>query len=230
MKLQTIFFGIGVLAVSLSPAAAQDQKLIPVPPYLAPVPSSGHWTITLKHSSSLSPNGAAVASTPLSSDEPLTIDTIQGGGISCVTLNFQKAPPVQIDRKGDYYIRRTSTGVQLFGTANGTLSFFALDDGFLFAEWVRQEGAAAFQKVVQYEGVTCFYYQNHKPETQKDPNNGQEVWIDVHTMLPVAAKADGIEADYQFHDPPTSPPPLPLEEANLIQARENALKIQSSIR
>ncbi len=228
MKLRTICFSIGVLAISLSPVTAQDQKLIPVPPYLAPVPSPGHWTVTLKNPSGSSPESVA-ASSQWNGSEPLTIDTIQGGGISRITLNFQTAPPIQIDQKGDYYIRRTSTGVQLFGAANGTLSFFALD-GFLFAEWVRQEGAAAFQKVVQYEGVTCFYYQNHKPETEKDPTNGQEAWIDVHSMLPVAAKDDGIEADYQFHDAPTSPPQLPPEEANLIQARENALKIQSSIR
>jgi len=230
MKLRTILFHIGVIALSLSPAAAQDQKLMPVPPYLAPVPGSGHWTITLKHSSGLSPDGVAVASTPRDSDEPLTIDTIRCGGISRVTLNFETASPIQIDQRGDCYIRKTSTGVRLFGTANGTLSFFALDDGFLFAEWVRREAPGAFQKVVQYEGVTCFYYQNQKPETEKDPTNGQEAWIDVHTMLPVAAKDDGIEADYQFHDPPASPPQLSSEEANLIQARENALNMQNSIR
>jgi hypothetical protein len=224
MKLRAIFVSSGMLVVSLSPAAAQDQKLVPVQPYLAPVPSPGHWTITLKYPS---PSPGAIA--PVDSDEPLTVDTIQDGGISRVTQNFQNAPSVQIDRKGDYYIRRTSTGWQLFGTANGPLSFFAFD-GFLFAEWVRQQGAAAFKKVVQYEGVTCFYYQNDKPETEKDPNNGQEAWIDVHTMLPVAAKDDGIEADYQFHAPPTSPPQLSMEEANLVQARENAVNIQNSIR
>jgi len=229
MKMRTIVFSMGVFSVSLVTAAAQDQKLLPVAPFLAQVPSSGHWTITLKHSSELGPNGLAAPPTPPRIDEPLSIDTIQYGGVSRVTLNFQNAPPVQIDRKGDYYIRQTSTGVQLFGTGNGPLSFFALD-GFLFAEWVRQEGAAAFQKVVQYKGVTCFYYQNQKPETEEDPTNGQEAWIDVHTMLPVAAKDDGIEADYQFHGPPTSPPQLSPEEARLIQARENALQIQSSIR
>jgi len=229
MKLRTIFFSIGALSLSLSLAAAQDQKLIPVSPYLAPVPRSGHWTITLKNSSQSSPDGFA-SSTLWDSDTPVTIDTILSGGISRVTLNFQKAPPVQIDQKGNYYIRRTSTGVQLFGTANGTLSFFVLGDGFLFTEWVRQEGAAAFQKVVQFEGITCFYYRNHQPETQKDPTHGQEAWIDVHTMLPVAAKDDDIEADFHFQAPPDSPPELPSDESSLIQARENALKTENSLR
>jgi hypothetical protein len=220
MNLRTLFVGTGILVVSL----------IPVAPYLAPVPNPGHWTIILKNIAAVSPQNAAVAPVPWDSDEPRTVDVIQAAGISRVTLNFQGAPPVQIDRKGDYYIRRASTGAQLFGTGNGPLSFFALDDGFLFAEWVRQEGASAFKKVVQYKGVTCFYYQNEKPEMEKDPNNGQEAWIDVHTMLPVAAKDDGIEADYQFQAPPDSPPPLSVEEAHLVQARENALKAQSSIR
>jgi hypothetical protein len=230
MKLGRILLPGVLLALVHCPALAQDQKLVPVAPYLAAAPSSGYWTITLQHPSTLGSDGVPAPAIPPRSDEPLTIDTIQSGGISRVMLNFHNAPPVQIDRKGDYYIRQTSTGVRLFGTANGTLSFFAVDNGFLFAEWVRQEGAAAFQKVVQYEGVTCFYYKNPTPETQKDPRNGQEAWIDVHTLLPVAARNDGIEADFQFHAPPTSPPQLSPEETRMIQARENALQIESSIR
>ena len=229
MKLQRILlFGI-MLDLVHSPVLAQDQKLVPVAPYLAAVPISSHWTTTLRHPSILGSDGVAVPPTPRGSDEPLTIDTIQDGGISRVTLNFENGPPVQIDQKGNYYIRQTPAGVQLFGTGNGPLSFFALD-GFLFAEWVRQEGVAAFQNVVQYEGVTCFYYKNPKPEANMDPSNGQEAWIDVHTMLPVAARNDGIEADFQFHDPPTTPLQLSTVEAQLIQSRQKALQIQSSIR
>jgi hypothetical protein len=229
MKRRQILLLGSMVALVHGAAFAQDQRLVPVAPYLAPLPSSGHWTITLKHYSARGLDAAAVPPTPPGSGEPVSIDTIQDGGILRMTLTFADSPTIQIDRKGDYYIRQTSTGVQLFGTGDGPLSFFALD-GFLFAEWVRQQGLAAFQKVVQYEGVKCFYYKNSTPETEKDPTNGQEAWIDVQTMLPVAARDDGIEADFQFHNPPTSPLQLSPEEARLIQSREKALQIQSSIR
>jgi hypothetical protein len=57
-----------------------------------------------------------------------------------------------------------------------------------------------------------------------------DVWIDPDTMLPLAAKKDGVEGSYQFLTPPPRPFPIPKDQEGLLQKEESAYKATSSMR
>jgi hypothetical protein len=224
MKISLVL-AAGLLAAMVSPAWGQEQKPVPIPPYLAPVPATGHWTLHLSRSAA-SASGTPVPA-PVAAGEPDSIEMVKGRSLLFATLTFSGGNVVHLDREGDSYFRRTTAGLELLG---GFPSPYVLD-GFLFAGWVRTEGTAAFQGVVKYRGATCFYYRNGKGEpAQWDPRYGQEAWIDVLTMLPIAAKSDGLEVDFQFHDAPSSPLQLPVDEARLVKNREEAVRVMNTIR
>jgi hypothetical protein len=71
-----------------------------------------------------------------------------------------------------------------------------------------------------------------RPEDRlnNDPNWGEEAWVDVKTMLPVAATKHGLEADFHFQSPPDSALHLPADEAQLIRDRENVVRAFNAMR
>ena len=234
MKIQRILIlCTAAFAMVFSPAMGQDQKLIPTPPYLARVPDSAHWTVILSYPSAppATPGGPKPAM-QLNADQPLTIDNVRGGGVSVTTFTFQNSPPVRINGKGTYSFLPSSKGPLLY-YAGGQFPISFYTTTFLFAEWLRHEGISAFDKMEVYHGVPCFHYVNKQPAANLpifDPGYGDEVWVSVKTMLPVASKWNGVEADFNFLPPPGSPPELSRDESNLIQYTENINRAIDSIR
>jgi hypothetical protein len=222
-----------MLAIVFSQAEAQDKDQIPIAPYLAHIPVLSHWTITLKYPSNSPPKPGAAAPppAPLNNNQPVSIDIVKGGNVSLMTYTLQNGTQVSLDRSGTNYFMHTPTGLRMFGGASA-VPFSYTTEGFLFAEWVRQERLSAYKGFVLYQRIKCFHYQNPQPPNPEgyDPNYGEEAWIDVKTMLPVAAKQNGVEAAFQFHDAPDAPPQLPRDEAAMFQARENAVKALSELR
>ena len=220
------------MMVPLAMAQDQGQLATPVPPYLASVPDSAHWTVTLSYSTAHPATpGAPNPAVQLNSDQPLTIDIVRGGGFSVATFTFQNSPPVRVDAKGETSFLPTPTDGQLSKAgAQSSISFYTTR--FLFAEWLRQQGASAFDKTVVFREIPCFHYVNKQPPNPKiyNPGYGNEVWINVKTMLPVASKWNGVEADFTFLPPPSSPPQLSRDEIDLIQYRENLKQAVDSIR
>lgn len=233
MKMRDGMFCAGAWAILLTRALAQDQNPVPTAPYLAPVPDPGHWTVSLVYPPT-SPTAPGVASPApqLNADQPLAIDFVRGGGISAVTFTFQGSPTVRVDAKGTFSFLPGPQGPLIYNAGSQfPISFYTTS--FLFAEWLRHQGATASYEVVEYRNVRCFHYTNKQPAPHSeiyDPGYGSEVWINIKTMLPVASKWNGVEADFNFLPPPGSPPQLTPEETALIQYKENLSRAIDSIR
>jgi hypothetical protein len=219
--------------MAISPAHAQDRPAVPHAPYLARVPDNGHWSITLTYPSATPTTASEHSSaTKLNSDQPVTIDVERGDGFSATTFSFQSAPTVRVDAEGGYSFLPGPTGPLLYNAGcQFPISFYTTS--FLFSEWLRQQGSSAFDKMIVYHGVPTFHYVNHRPPPHTnlfDAGYGSEVWVNVKTMLPVASKWDGIEADFTYLPPPNSPPQLSPEEIALIQYKANITRAVDSIR
>jgi hypothetical protein len=233
-----LFFWLGAIGPVFSPATfAQSETPVPRPPYIAPVPSYAHWTIKIQPSSS---PGSTPSAQPTRDTTflPLMIDTVKTGDTKQVTLSYAGQPPEEINEKDGIVFLPTPKGTLMvheppanLPTAPGSSPLDAADPelegpyplyspGFLFARWLASGASSSFKDVVIYNQVRCFHYQN----------GGDEAWIDVATMLPVALRHDGIEADYQFLAPPTSPLQLPPDEAVSLQQTEDAAKAFNSVR
>jgi hypothetical protein len=156
-------------------------------------------------------------------DKPTVLDIIRTGDIRRATLFFANQPSEEINEKDGTFFVPTGQGILMTRAVSqalgeGPYPFYS--PGFLFADWLGRGGPSSFKDVAVYNQARCFHYQE----------GGDEAWIDVDTMLPVAMKHDGIEADYQFQSPPTSPLQLPPEEATALQKTEDAYKAVNATR
>jgi len=233
-----LYMLLGAIGPAFSPATfAQGETPVPKPPYVAPVPSYAHWTIRIQPASSpASPQSASP--TRDTTSLPLMIDTVKTGGVKQVTLSYAGLPPEQINEKDGIIFLPTPKGTVMVHDSGGVVPngsgsstpdpvdpemtgpYPLYSPGFLFADWLGGKGSSSFKNVVLYNQVRCFHYQD----------GGDEAWIDVDTMLPVATKHEGIEVDFQFLAAPTSPLQLPPEEAASLQKTEDASKAFNSVR
>jgi hypothetical protein len=224
MNGERTFFLIGTIGlVVISRAFAQSDNPVPKSPYIAPASDYGHWTIKMKYPAPPSVPGQPAQTPALGADKPIGIDTIGTGNVRRITLSFAGEPSEEIYEKDGTFFIPTGRGILMTRAASevpgeGPYPFYS--PGFLFAGWVCRNGLSSFKDVVTYNEARCFHYQE----------GGDEAWIDVNTMLPVATKQDGIEADYQFMAPPTSPLQLPPDEASALQKTVDAYKAVNATR
>jgi hypothetical protein len=79
---------------------------------------------------------------------------------------------------------------------------------------------STFKGAEKHNGIMSFHY--HSGDT--------DAWISPATMLPLAAKQDGVQASYQFFTPPPRPFPIPKDQESLLHKAEGAYRATSSMR
>ena len=236
----TIIAGFGLMA-GLEMAHAQSEK-IPVPkaPYLAPVPDYGHWIVTFQHKEAAS-NGAATGSAPspnasgaplapstlpaaptLSSSDygfPTAIETIRTGDLRGVTLTFANGKTKQYTCQGNWILCSTPNG-PLLGIATPTAHpYIYYTTGFILLDGVTIN-MSTFKEAAKHGNVMAFHYKS----------GDTDVWIDPETMLPLAAKKEGVEGTYEFLTPPPRPFPIPKDQESLLHKEQEAYRATSSMR
>ena len=197
-----------------------QQSPVPTPksPYVAPVPSYGHWTVELKSEAAAPPATAPGNPTPTSQPGiPTTIETIRTGDLKRVILTYSTGASRQFDQAGPYFLTSSGSRADLFIPHRGEDPYPFYTKGFLFFETI---SPSWFRDVVKIGGVDCFHYEN----------GSTQLWVSVDSMLPVAAKSEGITAHYQFQPAPGSPIVLPPDEKAVLEKEMNAQKASQSVR
>jgi len=193
-------------------------------PALAAAPEAAHWKIRLKYPAEIpaeSQEGTPASSAPAPvPDQPTEIDIVQTGTRRRVTLSYEGLPPRQVDQDGPYILTANGGTIRIGVLQAGESPYPFYAAVFPFVDWVGQQDGAAFRNTVKYRGMTCLHYQS----------GADEAWIDSETLLPVAARHEGIEAYYKFLPAPTAPLAFPPAEELLIQKSARALKIAASLR
>jgi len=199
-----------------------QQSPVPTPksPYVAPVPSYGHWTVELKSEAAAPPATAPGNPTPTSQPGiPTTIETIRTGDLKRVILSYSTGASQQFDQTGIYFLTSdaSGSGTKLFIPHPDVPPYPFYTNGFLFFETLNPSW---FRDIVKMGGINCFHYQN----------GSTQLWVAVDSMLPVAAKSEGITAHYQFQPAPGSPIVLPPDEKAVLEKEMNAQKASQSVR
>ena len=207
---------MGTMRISAQPPPA----LVPKPPYVAPVPIYGHWTVVLESEPATSPAGHHHARPKVESQQiPTTIDTIRTGDLKRVILSYSTGASQQFDQTGIYFLTSdaSGSGTKLFIPHPDVPPYPFYTNGFLFFETLNPSW---FRDIVKMGGINCFHYQN----------GSTQLWVAVDSMLPVAAKSEGITAHYQFQPAPGSPIVLPPDEKAVLEKEMNAQKASQSVR
>ena len=195
------------------------EPLTPRPPYIAPVPGYGHWVVTLIYSwvdgSRLALPDKSKAGT--AEQIPRAIDIVKTDKTKRVTLSFKDGTSHRIDQVNGYILTISNTGPQIFTASPDMPPYPFYTEGFLFVENV---GPATFSGMVSIKGKECFHYQD----------GTSEAWIDIDSMLPVAARKNGYTVFFQFLEPPTAPIVLTSDEAAVLERQEKAHSAAQSMR
>ena len=207
-----------------------DDKPSPRPPYLAPVPDYGKWTVTFKFEPA-EPDPAAAgtdadgaAQTPKAPAPPdgfpSVIETVKAGDLRSVALTFVKGAPKRFICQGDYVLFPTPRGPQIMVVDPSHRPYMYYSTGFAMLEGT-VIGAATYQGVEDYNGAQAFHYKNADTD----------VWIDIATMLPLGVKKGIVEAVYQFIPTPKKPVvTIPPDQAALLEKGIEADKYVRSLR
>ncbi len=187
--------------VCLIPATRAQESALPVPkpPYVAPIPDNARWVVTLEMP------GASSTQSEL----PTSIETIKTGSTKRVTLFLKGGSSQRFDQKGEYLLTNTPSGPQISKYIPLLPPYPFYTEGFLFVENVVP---ANFKGVVKLKGVECFYY----------ASGNTSVWIAAESMLPVAARHEGVLAYFQFLPAPTQPLTLSPEVVAQLEKYEAA--------
>jgi hypothetical protein len=217
-----IILGLGLVAGWQSVRAQSEEMPAPKPPYLAPVPNYGHWKVTFKYGKIASPESAtASTSTPLaapsSSPEasdatsPIAIETIKTGDLIGTTLTFPDGTTKEYTCRGNWVLNSSAQGAQLHIASSTSLPYPYFSSGYILLDGVKVD-PSTFMDTAKHNGLLAFHYKS----------GDVDVWIDPTSMLPLAAKQDGVEVDYQFLPRPTTPFPIPADQAALLKKEQQA--------
>ena len=210
-----------------APPAAQGDKPTPVPPYLAPVPEYGRWTVSFKYDeadAAVGSDAAAASDAPKASAVPdgfpTLIETTKAGDMRTVALTFLKGAPKQFTCQQDWVLWSTPRGPKVIIADPSHMPYMYYTKGYALLEGVTI-GAATFQETEDYNNAPAFHYKS----------GDTDVWIDVATMLPVGVKRGGVEAVYNFIS--TSKKitlKIPPDQAELLQKGLETEKYVRSLR
>jgi hypothetical protein len=222
-----VLLGMGLTASLEITEAQTDEVPSPQPPYLAPVPDYGHWKVTFKYKEAAPANtpgdtGSPAAAPPapsVSSGLPTTIETIKTGDLRGVTLTFTDGTSKQFTCQGDWVLNSSAKGAQLSIASSTSLPYPYYTTGFILLDGVKVN-PSTLQETAKHEGIMAFHYKS----------GDVDVWIDPTSMLPLAAKQDGVEVSYEFLTPPPRPFPIPKDQADLLQKERAAAQATSAMR
>jgi len=228
-KFLAILIGLGLMA-GLEMAPAQTaEKPAPRPPYLADVPDYGHWIVTFKYTPDASTGaagsttggpGADGAKPPTAPDGSLTaIETIKTGDLRGVTLTFGDGTSKQFTCQGDWVLCSTPKGPQLGFATSTSRPYAYYTAGFILLDGVKID-PSTFKEASPRNGVLAFHYKS----------GDVDVWIDPGSMLPLAAKQNGVEASYAFLTPPPKPFDIPKDQESLLKKEQSAYKATRAMR
>jgi len=242
----TIIMVLGLTAGQERVWAQVDEKPVPKPPYLAPVPDYGHWTVTFKYENapvsatsstgdSTSPTAAkpavttAAAVAPVATTAPTAtaapdgfptvIDTIKTGDLRGVVLTFANGTSRQFTCQGDWVLTSTSKGAQVGIVNSSWAPYVYYTTGFILLDGVKID-LSTFKETAKHNGVLAFHYKS----------GDADAWIDIDSMLPLAVKRSGVEVSYQFLNPPPRPFPIPQDQESLLQKEQAAYQSTKSMR
>jgi len=205
------------LLLGMATASAQTDKPAPKAPYLAPVPDYGHWIVTFKYAGSpdsvpADDDAATAASAPKAPDGfPITLDTIKTGDLRGVVFTSADGSSRQFTCQGDWILSSTPKGPQLLVASSSQRPYAYYTSGFVMLDGVTIN-PSTYKGLDMSKGTAAFHYQSGEVEA----------WIDVNSMLPIAVKANGVEASYQFLPAPPRPFTIPDDQANLLQKEQAA--------
>jgi hypothetical protein len=195
-RLLRVFLGIAFFLFPLEllvHGQTPDTRNTPKPekPYVAPIPSSAHWMVTLKT--------VPVKKTDDDSAAFITTaEVMQTENIRHVVISATGKAPLILDQIDNYVFSRDSrNNIQMIPRFQENFPYLAELHRFPFLECVTPDN---YKGVDKYRGTPCFHYQD---------SNG-EAWIQIDSIRPLAAKVNGSEIEYKILPPPSQalvPPP-----------------------
>ena len=204
--------GVGLLAGMEMARAQSDEKPVPKAPYLAAVPDYGHWMVTFKYDAPAKDDTAGGDKPPSAQEGiPSAIDTIKTGDLRGVTVSFANGTTKQFTCQGDWVLSSTPKGPQLSIASPSQSPYIYYSKGFILLDGVTIN-PSTFKGAAMHNGALAFHYKSGEAD----------VWIDIATMLPLAVKEPGIEANYQHLPAPPRPFVIPKDQAGLLHKQQEA--------
>ncbi len=196
----TMLLGLGLI-VGLGIARAQsDEKPVPKPPYMEPVPDYGHWKVTFHYKpapkkDAASATGGDITTTTVPGAPPaappdvplVSIETIKTGDLRGVTLTFADGTTKQFTCQGDWVLSSTPKGPQLGFASQTEQPYGYYTTGFILLDGVTIN-MSTFKEAAKHNDVMAFHYKS----------GNTDVWIDPYTLHPLAAKQEDVEVSYDF--------------------------------
>ncbi len=208
---------LAFLLVAAHRIMAEDVSA-PTPPFVAGVPEKARWTITLSYADS---SAAPSAKPGIPTDHPAQIETIKSGSSYRFVVSYADGTTQTFDKIGGYVATTTASGVQLMRVSPEFTPFLYFDTNFLFTQWLRDNGLAAYKGIVTQNGKRCFHYQNAAQG---------EAWIETETRLPVTTQdSAATRATFQFAEL-QEPLVFPEAEIKAIDHEEHIIKAFNSLR
>ncbi len=243
-----IVMGLGLMAGLEKAGAQEEEKPTPKPPYLAPVPDYGHWTVTFKYENApvtdsnsggstgpaaakppvpatvaVAPTASTATNAPTASTAPdgfpTVIDTIKTGDLRGVVLTFSNGTSRQFTCQGDWVLTSTAKGAQVGIVNSSWAPYVYYTTGFILLDGVKID-LSTFKETAKHNGVLAFHYKS----------GDADVWISIDSMLPLTVKRSGVEVTYQFLNPPPRPFPIPQDQESLLQKEQQAYQSTKSMR
>jgi len=196
-----VLFGLSIPGRLLSAGTAADVPP-PAPPFVAPVPESADWVLTVKPPAQPSPGGSAGGHPEWRIQE--VHSTVSGNRKRDVITygNGTKAERWFMDNllfwksaDGSVIANNLSSNSADPAMVANTPSIGA---GFFGTDWLK---LPFYDGVVAVEKRPCYHF----------VHQNKEAWIDVKTKLPVACKLGGVVYLFAFNAPPSDGLILPPE-------------------
>jgi hypothetical protein len=173
------------------------------------LPEEGRWLVTLKYPE-VTPESETPAPQAATRFRPLTVETTKTGEARRVNVRLADGSTQTYHHVSGYLLSNTGEGVQLRTLSAEPPPYPGFAEGFHFIPPLKADMYTGLERL---EGRDCFHYSA----------DGTEVWVDVETMRPLAAKTADSLAVFSFLPTPPAPVTLPPEEAKLLKKQEKAL-------
>ena len=222
----------------------QDQKDLPTPPYVAPVPDFFQWTITCADKPA---SGAPVAKPDAQQPPAFAVQKVEctkTRNIKRDIIYYTTGKKTELWYDGGMVIFTTPDGGVAINSAGGVLAQFFTPDisvpGFAGVDWITLSNFVA-KKPSTITGNPVFYYngtvhsqtsamaasmENFKHQNQpavSGPGTPVTATIDVKSRLPITVEKEGRVWTYSYQTAPTQMLELPVaaqKQLSALKARQ----------